>query len=78
MAKKTKAEILVDFEKFQEEILKDKKNNALIKNSYFHILSGNKYLEDKKNKEAIDEFTKAITLDGDFAANAYYKVAQFV
>ena len=72
MAKKTKAEILVDFEKFEEEILEDKKNNALIKNSYFHILNGNKYLEDKKNKEAIDEFTKAIELDEHFAANAYY------
>ncbi|CAF1368755.1 unnamed protein product [Didymodactylos carnosus] len=72
MIEKTKQEILDEFEKFKQQILDDKKQNKLIKNPYFYVLTGNKLLNEKKHKQAIDEYTKAIEMDKNFQANAYY------
>ena len=63
---------LKKFKTFEDEIQKDKENDRLILNPCFHVLIGNQLLEEKKYKEAIEEYTRAIELDEYFQVNAYY------
>jgi preprotein translocase subunit SecA len=67
-----KDKILKNFEKFKKEIFDDKENNRLIKNPCFHVLIGNDLVNQKKYQAAIEEFSRAISLDEYFQANAYY------
>jgi hypothetical protein len=60
------------FDDFRNEIIQAKNEGKLVKNPYFYILCGNVYLEDKKFKNAIIEYSKAIDLDNHFTVNAYY------
>ena len=64
--------LLDEFEQFRKEILDDKIKNRLIQNPYFHVLIGNQLIEEKKYVNAIEEFSRAIELDKNFQANAYY------
>ncbi|CAF3462152.1 unnamed protein product [Rotaria socialis] len=73
IAKSTNEEkILEEFKQFRKEILDDKIKKKLIQNPYFHVLIGNQLLEKEKYIDAIKEFSRAIELDENFQANAYY------
>ncbi|MBN2676160.1 MAG: tetratricopeptide repeat protein, partial [Alphaproteobacteria bacterium] len=65
-------EYLKNYEDFEKQLQKDASENELIKNPYFLIKSGNKYLENKKYSDAINEYSSAIRLVKNFAEYAYY------
>lgn len=65
-------QILGDFERFKMQILDEKTQDKLIQNPYFHVLIGNELLNQMRRLSAIEEFGRAIALDGCFQANAYY------
>lgn len=67
-----KSDFFNSFESFREEILRDDNNGKLIKNPYMFVMIGNKYLNDKKYKDAISEYTLAIEMDPYFAEHAHY------
>lgn len=71
---KTK-KLLLKFKKFKDEILGNSgKNDSLIKNPCYYVLRGNDLLSNKQNKEAIEEFKKAVELDPYFQVHAYYNM----
>ncbi|KPJ20365.1 Protein translocase subunit secA [Papilio machaon] len=67
--------ILEKFEEFKQSILEDDRKGTLIKNPYLFVELGNSYLEKDEYDNAISEYTKAISLDENFAENAFYNRA---
>ena len=60
------------FGEFEAEIFEDAKKGELVKNPYYLIKSGNSFLKRKDYQKAIDQYSSAITLDENFAENAFY------
>jgi tetratricopeptide (TPR) repeat protein len=60
------------YDELEEKIKRDATCGELIKNPYYFVQSGNRYLKNKDYDKAVKQYSNAIRIDKNFAENAYY------
>lgn len=72
MNEKNANELLTNYEKFKKVIESDLESKEVIKNPCYYIQEGVKHAENGEFDQAINSYDKAISLDQEFAENAFY------
>ncbi|EFA86030.1 hypothetical protein PPL_01263 [Heterostelium album PN500] len=63
---------------FEKKLINELNQSNVITNPYFYIMRGNYLCVNNKDQEAYNEYTKAIQIESNFIANAYYNRAHTI